>query len=385
MHIACQQAGRAGAWRCSRCTFCPEWADLAVRIRYPLRVISLLRLAIVTTICTLGVMLLALLLLVRFGPVPNWWPLLSVDTFALYAFLPFLGVATAALVLWSRTLATLSVIALLFFLQQFGGPLLSLTGLSGPSVATAGEGRQRIRILTMNLHSPNNDPTPFVPLIRRVDPDIVMFQEVTSYFEQSFNRQLGREYVFSATAGTSTDHEGSGTWSRYPLLDREMLRPSRFGNAMHRVRLSTGRGDVWLYNVHLPNPTGDDREDGRLATLRRYNPEFRDLELRWLVEETEGLDTPYILAGDFNIAAGSYGYRNFSPRWRDAHAVAGRGFGHTFPGRLHEGEDGGRFVIPFPLIRIDYVLSSPGLRPVQTWLEELGETDHLGLVVDIEY
>ena len=351
--------------------------------------LSLLRLATVTTVCTLGVMLLVILLLVRFGPVPSWWPLLALDTFALYAFAPFLGVAVAAVVLWSRTLAALTVVVLLFFLQQFGGPVLSLADVSGPTVAAAGEGRPRIRIMTMNLHSPNDDPTPFVELIRKVNPDIVMFQELTSNFERAFDRQLGREYAFSATTGTSTDHEGSGTWSRYPLLDRELLRLSPFGNSNHRVRLAAGQGpgqrDIWLYNIHLPNPTGDDREDGRLATLRRYNPDRRDLELRWLVEETEALGAPYILAGDFNIAAGSYGYRNFSTSWRDAHATVGRGFGHTYPGRLHEGDGGGRFVIPFPLIRIDYVLSSPGVRPVQTWLEELAESDHLGLVADIEY
>jgi endonuclease/exonuclease/phosphatase family metal-dependent hydrolase len=343
--------------------------------------LSLLRLAAVTTVCTLGVGLLVLLLAVRFGPVPNWWPVLALDTFALYAFLPFLGAAAAALVLWSRTLAALSAIALIFFLQQFGGSLLSMAGLTGPTVAAAGEGRQHIRILTMNLHSPNDDPTPFAALIRRVDPDVVMFQEVTSNFVRAFDRQLGQQYVFSATAGTTTDHEGSATWSRYPLLDRELLRPSRFGNAMHRVRLSTGQHDVWLYNVHLPSPTGDSREDGRLAMARRFDTERRDFELRWLIEETRAQKGPFILAGDFNTAAGSYGYRLFPSGWRDVYAAAGRGLGNTYPSPQHESTS----IISFPVIRIDYVIGSPEIRPVRAWLEELEESDHLGVVADIEF
>jgi endonuclease/exonuclease/phosphatase (EEP) superfamily protein YafD len=359
------------------------------RNQVPFRVLSLLRLAIVTTVCTLGAMLLTLLLVVRLGPVPSWWPLLAADTFALYAFAPFLAVAVAALLFWSRTLLALTALALVFFLQQFGGPLLSQAGVTGPAVATAGEGRQRIRVLTMNLHSPNGEPLPFIELIRKVNPDVIMFQELTDEFERSFNRQMGSEYLFSATVGTTTDHEGSGTWSRYPLLDREQLRPSRFGNAMHRVRLSlgqaTGQPDPWLYNVHLPNPTGDDREGGRLATLQRYNTVRRDFELRWLIEDTETLDVPYVLAGDFNIAAGSYGNRLFPPGWQDVYARAGKGFGNTFPAPAHEAADGGRVLIPFPLIRIDYVLGSAGVLPVQAWVEELPASDHFGVVADIEF
>ena len=354
-------------------------------MRYPVPVLSLFRLATVTAICTLGVGLLVLLLAVRFGPESVWWPLLTLDTFALYAFVPFLAVAAAALVLWSRTLAALFAVALLFFLQQFSGPLLSHAGLTGPVFAAAGEGRPRLRILTMNLHSPNDDPTPFIALIERVDPDVILFQEVTDKFARTFDHQMGHEYAFSATVGTSTAHEGSGTWSRYPLLDREMLRPTQFGNAMHRVRLSVGevagdQGDIWLYNIHLPNPTGDNREGGRLAMAERYNTESRDFELRWLIDETTAHGGPFVLAGDFNTAAGSFGYRQFPSSWRDVYAAAGRGFGHTYPAPSHTDS---RF-IRFPLIRIDYVLSSPEIRPVRAWVEELPNTDHLGIVADIE-
>lgn len=352
--------------------------------------LGLLRLAAVTTVCSLGVGLLALLLALRFGPVPNWWPLLALDTFALYAFAPFLAVAAAALVLWSRSLAVLSVAALLFFFQQFSGPLLNLAGLSGHTASAASEDRPRLRILTMNLHSPNDDPAPFAALIRRVDPDVIMFQEVTDNFVRGFDRQLGREYIFSATAGTSTAHEGAATWSRYPLVDVEPLRPSQHGNIMHRVRISTGQiaggetsdqGDLWLYNIHLPSPTGDSRENGRLAMAERFNTLHRDSELQWLIAETTAHGGPFILAGDFNTAAGSYGYRRFPSSWSDLYAEVGPGFGHTYPSPQHEHSR----LIRIPLLRIDYVLGSPEVRPVRAWVEELPETDHLGIVVDVEF
>ncbi|MGE3908563.1 MAG: endonuclease/exonuclease/phosphatase family protein [Chloroflexota bacterium] len=332
----------------------------------------------------MGVCLLAALLYVRLAPVPNWWPLLVLDTFALYVFGAFVGVAALALVLWSRALSLLFLAAALFFVQQFSGPLLSLAGLSGAPVATADESRPRLRLLTLNLHSPNNDPTPFMPLIRRADPDVIVLQEVTTEFAQRFDALVQDEYLYSATTGTYSDHEGTGTWSRLPLVEPELLRPSRFGNSMHRVRISTGHGDVWLYNVHLPNPTGDNREDGRLAMLRRFNTAHRDFELRWLIEQTEQLDIPFILAGDFNTEAGSYQYRSFPEIWQDAFAAAGRGFGNTYPAPAHEGADTSRWVIPFALLRIDYILTSPEVRAVRVWTDEVKDSDHFSLAADLE-
>src|SRR5207244_4413427 len=99
------------------------------------------------------------------------------------------------------------------------------------------------------------------------------------------------------------------------------------------------------------------REISLLTTLERFNTQHRDSELRWLIDKTAMQEGPYVLAGDFNIAAGSYGNRSFPSRWRDAYAAAGRGFGHTFPAPSHENSR----LIPFPLIRIDYVLGSPGV------------------------
>jgi endonuclease/exonuclease/phosphatase family metal-dependent hydrolase len=211
-----------------------------------------------------------------------------------------------------------------------------------------------------------------------------VLQEVAAGFEQSFDRQVGDRYPFSARVGTNTAHEGSGTWSRYPLLKPETLRISPWGNTMHRVRLSTGRGEVWLYNIHLPNPTGENREDSKIATLQRFQSERRDYELDWLIDETADLDLPYILAGDFNVGAGSFAYRRFPTRWQDAQLLAGRGFGHTFPSPRHAGDGLNRYIEAFPWIRIDYVLTSPEIRPVRVWHESIPESDHLALIVELE-
>jgi endonuclease/exonuclease/phosphatase (EEP) superfamily protein YafD len=290
-----------------------------------------------------------------------------------------------ALLLWSRTLTVLTIVVLVFFGQQFGMQTLGAAGLLKSNVATAQESRPHLRILTLNLHSPNSDPTQYLALIRELQPDVIMFQELTAAFERAFERVLGDEYPFSVRAGTDTPHQGAGTWSRLPLAERDVLRPSGAtdeNNIMHRVRLIAAPGrDIWLYNIHLPNPTAGSL--GRRVQLTRLNSGERNAELAWLIRETANAQQPYILAGDFNSAAGSYPYRQFPEFWRDAFGEAGRGFGHTFPaptsvgGRL-------RWLTPLlPMIRIDYVATSQSLEPVHAWTELVPGTDHLAVVTDI--
>jgi endonuclease/exonuclease/phosphatase family metal-dependent hydrolase len=211
---------------------------------------------------------------------------------------------------------------------------------------------------------------------------VVLFQEVTTTFAREFDRQMKDTYPFYVTAGTGPDHFGSGTWSRLPLGEVVPIKPSPRGNTMHRVLLYAGGAPIWLYNVHLANPTGENREDGQLAMLRRFDGTFRNAELDWLIDQTADLDGPYILAGDFNSAAGSEPYRRFPPSWHDAYAQAGRGFGHTFPSPAHE--DPSSWLWPFePFVRIDYVLTSPTILPVRAWTRPLEVSDHLTVIADL--
>lgn len=76
-------------------------------------------------LCTRGLVLASLVLLllvgiVRLGAWPPWWWLEVVDTFALYAFVPFVGAMVLAWRLRSRAFAAISIGAALLFAQQVG-------------------------------------------------------------------------------------------------------------------------------------------------------------------------------------------------------------------------------------------------------------------------
>jgi endonuclease/exonuclease/phosphatase family metal-dependent hydrolase len=86
---------------------------------------------------------------------------------------------------------------------------------------------------------------------------------------------------------------------------------------------------------------------------------------------------PLILVGDFNMTAGSRAFRRLAAGLLDAHATQGSARRRlaTFPARL-------------PLLRIDHVLTSPGVRVSRLFapITPLARvaSDHLPLVVDFE-
>lgn len=119
------------------------------------------------------------------------------DTFALYAFLPFIGVAIVALVLRSRALFGVFLLALLFFGQQFGSETVSAIGLSSPKIAAEPDSATQLRVLTLNVQAPNDDPSLLVGLIREHQPDLVVLQEVTAPYAGALDQAIGDAYPFS--------------------------------------------------------------------------------------------------------------------------------------------------------------------------------------------
>ena len=332
---------------------------------------------------------LACLLAARLGMWTLPWPLSVLDTFAFYAFLPFLSVALAAFHLRSRALFGIFVLALAFFVQQFGAEIAGEAGLGSRTTVASVERPTQLRVLSLNVQAPNDDPSYLLPVIRERQPDVLVLQEVTAPYAEALTQAVGDTYPYTFVAGTDTEHEGAGTWSRLPLSDGESFRLGQWGNEHHRVRILTPQGPVWLYNVHLPNPTDPENTDAQrrlAATIWAFDPRRRDAEVAALAERLVHIEQPFIVAGDLNLTAGSLAYRRLPPTWRDAFAEVGRGFGYTYPApeHLHDDDPPRWFLRRFSLLRIDYVLVSPSLRPVHAWTEEVIDTDHMAVLADID-
>jgi endonuclease/exonuclease/phosphatase (EEP) superfamily protein YafD len=124
------------------------------------------------------------------------------------------------------------------------------------------------------------------------------------------------------------------------------------------ARLDLGGRTVTLVNAH-PMPPRIFAEG--CSPLRCYNTGPRDEQiaaLRSFVEELRRRNgDPLILAGDMNVTEREPAYFDLAAGLQDAHRVAGAGFGASWrPDEL--GLSAG-------LIRIDYLFSDAGARPLQ--------------------
>lgn len=96
-------------------------------------------------------------------------------------------------------------------------------------------------------------------------------------------------------------------------------------------------------------------------------------QLQGAIETTAPLgDVLTILAGDFNAPAGDAIYRVLRPRWRDAFAEAGYGWGNTV---LND----------WPVQRIDQVWISSQLVPIQVRAVQSRASDHRLVVADLSW
>jgi exonuclease III len=97
----------------------------------------------------------------------------------------------------------------------------------------------------------------------------------------------------------------------------------------------------------------------------RVDPASRDATIRelraaagWLRRPGE----PLLLVGDWDVTEREPAYNDLTYGLYDAQALVGTGAGNTWrPGRFKG--------LPFGLLRIDYLLSTPAIVPLQTWVD----------------
>jgi endonuclease/exonuclease/phosphatase (EEP) superfamily protein YafD len=215
--------------------------------------------------------------------------------------------------------------------------------------------------MSVNLLRSNRDYDAVLRQVEAVDPDVVLFQEYSAGFHDACARRLTGRYPH-VEAHPADDCFGVAIWSRQPFVqeDDALLFLGDHEIPAIRVEVEIDGRRTALYNVHL------------LPPLRAY---FRDhlRENEELRERLRRETSPTIVAGDFNMtnatrAAGRLRRLGF----RDAHVLAGRGRGVTWPalGMLSYA----------PGIRIDHVYVGPGLDARECRVGAPCGSDHLPII-----
>lgn len=280
-------------------------------------------------------------------------------TIAVLIFVPFtLRGGAGALRIGFIVLAVASV-------MRFGGDWWS-----PPSQAPGGP---TIEVTTLNLEVRSQPAPDVVAFLQPMTADVIALQELTLEFADAIAADplLSEHYAYQALYPRD-DFLGLGLLSRHPLSDVAFEGgPSRLGAVV-----SLPRGPIRVLNVH-PLPAGIPR--GPLNVPIGFDPTTRDAALGRIrddIDEDLTQHEPFLLFGDINTAPTEPEFGRFTAGLHDAHAEVGLGPGWSYrPDRFEP--------LGIGMIRIDVVLTGPGLRPVAETTRCPPAGDHCAVLVTL--
>jgi endonuclease/exonuclease/phosphatase (EEP) superfamily protein YafD len=310
----------------------------------------------------------------------RFWLLSLLNTFTYLVFAPLLPLLLLALFLRQPrpTLRLLPVMALggLWFAPYLPRPAAVA---SGPSLT----------VLTQNVWGNNHDLTAFEDWLRGSGADVLLLQEISPAYATDRLPRLADIYPYQAAQPDDSRWGGNLILSRYPLVEVgyiDLATPDTPNPVRAVIEVDGQR--VALYNVHMAWPG---RRNPRLRlpfglsnnfavkVALAYDDRARNRQIANLLEHLRAETLPFIIGGDFNTSDQTPTYQHLTGFMQDSFRQAGGGAGMSWPVSAARGMPAW---VP-PLIRIDYIFHSDGLRAVRAWQAPPLGSDHLGLLAVI--
>ena len=286
-------------------------------------------------------------------------------TIALY--LPAIGYAGPAALLALAALCQRDGRALLACAIAGGivaGPLMGLQW-APPAPEPSGA---RLRVMAWNVQWALSGMAPIQDALTRWQPDLVVLTEVPEG-DAELKERLAPVFVEWNTFAASDVFLAS----RRPMRETSVEPlPVSFGRAIAGAEMEVDGQTVTLLGTHFAISRRAYSLEERLRRLPAYAAEAaaaRSAQARTAVDLAARIEGPLILAGDFNTPPRGNVYALLTEELDDAFAVAGRGWGQTFPARQ-------------PVIRIDYVFTR-GLTVVDCRVGGAGGADHRAVIADL--
>jgi endonuclease/exonuclease/phosphatase (EEP) superfamily protein YafD len=228
-----------------------------------------------------------------------------------------------------------------------------------PSEKSTSQSAQRLRLVSVNVHTENRRADLVLDFLRKSDADVVLLMEVNNRWMNDLS-SLNDIYPHHVTAPRE-DNFGIALFSRLPLTDSTVVELSQAEVPSITAIVSIGGGQVFLLGTH-PLPPGS----AEYARLR--NEQF--LKIAALIRNR---NEPAIVLGDLNCTP-------WSPYFTDLLRDSGLKispprsclFG-SWPAWL-----------PFARIPLDHCLVSPGIRVIAKRLGPAVGSDHLPVMVDLQ-
>lgn len=317
------------------------------------------------------------------------------------AYLPILIIHLLLLVLWMFVKRRMALVMLLILLP---GLQAHRSSFAFGQTEQVSDSSQVIQVLTYNVKGfdfTSKDPhrEEIIAAIAESEADIICLQEFNSFHNQNgkpdnlkeLQEKTGLQYKYYQRC--YQNRKGSRSFgvlilSRFPVVSKGHLdfpTVSKMNTTIY-TDLKIGNDTVRMYTTHLQsnqlthsdfdfiNQTQEHDtlqfDSKRVASKLKSSAQIRAGQVRDIRESIESSPYPVLFAGDFNDTPVSFAYATISEDLDDAFLAASRGSGATY--------------IPFPFIRIDYLLYDPDAFRATRYVKRrsLG-SDHYMLEVDL--
>ncbi len=252
-----------------------------------------------------------------------------------------------------------------------------------------------LRVMTYNTHglglNGNKKAKQLLAYVSSQDADIVCMQEVSVYKNSDHLslpelRRAMRQYPYTYydfKVYNSHRQFGNVVFSRYPLVHKYTLPYESRSNISSRCDVVVGDDTVRLIVNHLESyriNQADLRLDSIRATSFKNSTLNRKLEragklrrqqAHVVKEEVNKSPHPVIVVGDFNSLPVSYVYQKIKFGLRDC-------FLETSVGHL-----GNTYTAHHVGVRIDYVLCSKAINPIDFQIDTVPYSDHYPIVATV--
>jgi endonuclease/exonuclease/phosphatase family metal-dependent hydrolase len=292
------------------------------------------------------------------------------------AYLPILIIHVILTIFWlfvNRRMAVIMLLILLPGMQAHRSSFAFGEGEQAPDSANV------IQVLTYNVKGfdfTSKDPhrEDIIQAITSSEADIICLQEFNSYHNQNgkpdnlkeLQDKTGLPYKYYEKC--YQNRKGSRSFgvlilSRFPIIDKghlDFATVSKMNTTIY-TDLLIGIDTIRMYTTHLQsnqlthsdfdfiNQTQEHDtlqfDTKRVASKLKTSAQIRAGQVLNIRESIEASPHPVLFAGDFNDTPVSFAYATISEGLDDAFLSASKGTGATY--------------IPFPFIRIDYLLYDP--------------------------
>lgn len=244
------------------------------------------------------------------------------------------------------------------------GFLFLFLGFNIP-VPSAAPPEDSLKVMTLNIHHGSGGVGEVVRLIREREPHVVCLQEANAYAEWGdpvplLARKLP-DYRLVRTGEMATLSRLPVHSSRVvPLTDRGWRRGAL------EATVAWKQGRVKVLNVHLltsANGKSLATSRGRLREYLSHTGNIRSEQIASILEWRKQQSDPVIVTGDFNTPPRGRLYSRLTREMQDTFEQCGAGFGYSYSSQI-------------PVLRIDYVFVSDGIRPVQCETLPVRVSDH---------